>query len=240
MSQTQSSLSKVPVPPSVRSHISPWLVRLAYPLGCRVVLPLFFKKIVVKGREHIPPSEAMIVAPIHRSRWDALLVPYAVGRWVSGRDLRFMVMSSEMKGLQGWLIHHMGGFPVDIRHPAASSLEHSVELLKQGQTVVIFPEGGIFRDCPVHPLKRGLARIALEVKAQQPDSDLKILPISIQYSQIYPSWGSEVTVNIGKAIALDNYSTDRLKASSQKLTQHLEQVLKHLHEPAPDFEPALS
>jgi 1-acyl-sn-glycerol-3-phosphate acyltransferase len=204
------------------------------------VLPSFFKKIAVTGREHIPSTGALIVAPIHRSRWDALIVPYAVGHWVSGRDLRFMVMSSEMVGLQGCLIHHLGGFPVDILRPAASSLEHGVELLKQGQAVTIFPEGGIFRDRPVHPLKRGLARIALEVKAQQPDSDLKILPISIQYSQPYPSWGSEVTVKIGEAIDLDDYSTDGLKSSSQKLTLQLEQVLKSLHErTTPELSPAL-
>jgi 1-acyl-sn-glycerol-3-phosphate acyltransferase len=229
MSHQPSPLSKASVSASVRSQISPWLIRVAYPLGCRVVLPLFFKKITVIGREHIPSTDALIVAPIHRSRWDALLVPYAVGRWVSGRNLRFMVMSSEMTGLQGWLIHHLGGFPVDIERPAASSLEHSVELLKQGQTVVIFPEGGIFRDRLVHPLKRGVARIALEVKAQQPDSPIKILPVSIQYDRAYPEWGSEVAIIIGEAIALDIYGTEHLKASSQQLTQDLEQRLKQLH-----------
>ncbi len=223
-----SLLSKVIVPSTERSRISPWLIRLAYPLGCHLILPLYLGRLTVIGREHIPAKDPVIVAPLHRARWDALIVPYAVGHWVSGRNLRFMVMSAEMKGLQGWLIRHLGGFAVDTRHPRASSLEHSVELLKKGETLVMFPEGGIFRDDIVHPLKRGVARIALEVKAQQPTSDLKILPISIRYSQPYPSWKTDVTVIIGEALSLETYSTEHIKTSSEKLTQDLQHILVNL------------
>lgn len=236
MPSSSSLLSKVPVPPSERSHISPGLIRLAYPLGCRLILPLFLGRLTVIGREHIPATDPVIVAPLHRSRWDALIIPYAVGHWVSGRDLRFMVMLEEMQGLQGWLIRQLGGFSVDIRRPRASSLEHSVELLKKGEMLVIFPEGGIFRDDIVHPLKRGIARIALEVKVQQPKSGLKILPISIRYSQPYPSWKTDVTVNIGPALSLADYETEPIKASSEQLTQDLQQILVDLHnQPASGF-----
>ena len=116
---------------------------------------------------------------------------------MSGRDVRFMVTSSEVTGIQGWFIRRMGGFPVDIKRPGASSLEYSVEVLKQGEMLVIFPEGGIFRDHDVHPLKRGVARIALEVECQQPGCGMKILPVRIEYSQPFPSWGTDITVNIG-------------------------------------------
>jgi 1-acyl-sn-glycerol-3-phosphate acyltransferase len=215
---------------NIQSHISPWLIRWVYPLGCYWLLPTYFGNITIKGQDYIPKTDPVIVAPIHRSRWDALLVPHAVGRLVTGRDLRFMVMSSEMKGIQGWFIRHLGGFPVDIHHPHASSLGHSVELLKQGEMLVMFPEGGIFRDHRVHPLKRGVARIALEVEAQQPKSGIKILPISIDYDQAIPRWGTNVTINISQPLDVASYQEAGMKKNSEKLTQDLENRLKYLYE----------
>ncbi|MGK7945643.1 MAG: lysophospholipid acyltransferase family protein, partial [Microcystaceae cyanobacterium] len=193
------------------------------------LLPSYFGHIKITGQHYIPETGPVIVAPIHRSRWDALFVPYAVGRLVSGRDLHFMVMSSEMTGIQGWFIRRLGGFPVDIRRPHASSLSYSVELLKQGEMLVIFPEGGIFRDHQVHPLKRGVARIALEVEAQKPNAGVKILPISIDYDQSNPSWGTNVTLNIGQPLDVAPYQEAGMKKNSAKLTQDLESRLKSLY-----------
>lgn len=210
----------------VKSQISPWLINIAYPLGSKIVLPLYFGSITINGQENIPTSGPILIAPTHRSRWDALIIPYAVGRIVSGRDVRFMVTSSEITGIQGWFIRRMGGFPVDLKRPGASSLEHSVEILKQGEMLVIFPEGGIFRDKEVHPLKRGVARIALEVESQQPGCGMKILPVSIEYTKPFPSWGTHITVNIGCSLDVASYDTTTLKRSSQKLTQDLESHLK--------------
>ncbi|MEL4896493.1 lysophospholipid acyltransferase family protein [Crocosphaera sp. Alani8] len=210
----------------VKSRISPWLINVAYPLGSKIVLPLYFGPLVINGQENVPKTGPVLLAPTHRSRWDALIIPYAVGRIVSGRDVRFMVTSSEMTGIQGWFIRRMGGFPVDVKRPGASSLEHSVEVLKQGEMLVIFPEGGIFRDREVHPLKRGVARIALEVEAQQPGCEMKILPVAIEYSQPFPSWGTSVTVNIGSPLHAASYDIASLKSSSKKLTQDLESHLK--------------
>ncbi len=212
----------------VKSRISPWLIRLVYPLGSWIVLPLYFGRITIKGQEHIPETGPVIIAPTHRSRWDALIIPYAVGRMVSGRDVRFMVTSSEMEGIQGWFIRRLGGFPVDVKRPGPSSLEHSIEVLKQGEMLVIFPEGGIFRDTEVHPLKRGVARIALDVESQQPGCGMKILPIGIEYSQPFPNWGTDVTVNIGSPLDVATYDTTTMKRSSEKLTNDLESDLKQV------------
>ncbi|PSF38881.1 1-acyl-sn-glycerol-3-phosphate acyltransferase [Aphanothece hegewaldii CCALA 016] len=215
---------------AIDSRVSPWLTNLAYPLGCQLILPSYFGKIDVVGRENVPLTEPVIVAPIHRSRWDALVVPYAVGRWVSGRDLRFMVSANEMKGLQGWFIRRLGGFPVNTNRPGVGSLIHSVELLCQGEMVVIFPEGGIFRDDIVHPLKPGIARIALEVKKLEPNSGLKILPLSIHYSDPYPKWGSDVRVKIGSALPVGDYLKGDMKDNAEQLTNDLYDSLKAIHE----------
>lgn len=188
---------------------------------------------VVTGQENIPLQGPVIVAPTHSSRWDALIVPYTVGRLVSGRDLRFMVSANEMKGLQGWLIERLGGFPVNTSRPGMGSLVHSVELLSEGEMVVIFPEGGIYRDNKVHALKPGIARIALDVEATQPGSGIKILPLSINYSQPYPKWGCDVTVKIGSAINVADYNKGSMRAETVKLTKELMRRLQELHDEVP-------
>jgi 1-acyl-sn-glycerol-3-phosphate acyltransferase len=213
------------------SQINPCLIRLAYPLGCNVVMPLFFKSIDVVGRENVPQTGPVLVAPTHRSRWDALILPYAIGRLASGRDLRFMVTADEYnRPIQGWFIRQLGGFPVNVERPGFGTFAHSVELLSQGEMLTIFPEGGIIRDTKVKPLKRGVARIALEVEVERPGSGIKILPVSLKYDSLYPSWGSRATIKIGQPIDVASYSSASIKKSSEKLTRELEATLIDLHE----------
>lgn len=215
----------------ISSHVSPWVARIIYPLGCYFVLPLFFKKITITGQENIPNTEPVIVAPTHRSRWDAFIVPYAVGRLVSGRDPRFMVSANEVKGIQGWIIRRMGGFPVNTDRPQLNTVRHSIELLTKNQEMlVIFPEGGIFNDYQIHPLKRGVASIALQAEADKSKRKVKILPIGIRYSKPYPSWGTEVLVDIGLPLTVADYLGDSLRQSSQKLTIDLQKSLEKLYE----------
>ncbi|MGL4881823.1 MAG: lysophospholipid acyltransferase family protein [Waterburya sp.] len=215
----------------LNSRISPWLAKILYPLGCYLVLPLFFGKIQITGQENIPQNEPVIIAPTHRSRWDAFIIPYALGRLVSGRDLRFMVSENEVKGLQGWVIRRMGGFPVNTERPQLKSVRHSIEILQQGQEMlVIFPEGGIYNDYQIHPLKRGVALIALQAETDKLNRRVKILPVGIRYSQPYPSWGTEVKVNIGSPLTVADYLNDSLRQSSQKLTLALQKSLEKLYE----------
>ncbi len=209
----------------INSRFSPWLTPLAYRLGCWFILPSFFR-IRVIGQENLPRSGATILAPTHRSRWDALLVPYAAGRVVTGRDVRFMVSADEVKGLQGWLIRRLGGFPVNPRQPAIASLRYGLEVLQNREMMVIFPEGGIFRDKALHPLKPGLARLALQ--ALQPDLPVQVVPMHLDYSQEIPSWGCEVTIRIGKPLQVVDYQQGNVKQEAQRLTADLTAAINRL------------
>ncbi|AFZ42981.1 phospholipid/glycerol acyltransferase [Halothece sp. PCC 7418] len=216
--------------------VSPWLSRLVYPLGCYLLLPAYFGKLEIIGRENIPRNGPVLLAPTHRSRWDALLVPYTAGRWKTGRDLRYMVSENEMRGLQGWIIRRMGGFPVDPKHPGLSTIRNSIQVLSQGEMLVIFPEGDIYRNQPVQPLKAGIGRIALQAQSQRQVSEsVKVVPMSIHYSQAYPNWGTGVKVKVGTPINVADYPSDHSKKSAQCLTQDLETALKDLYENDPAY-----
>jgi 1-acyl-sn-glycerol-3-phosphate acyltransferase len=214
---------------SVASHFSPWLTPLAYPLMSWFVLPNYFKKIEVFGQENLLTQGPVILAPTHRSRWDALMVGYAAGRWATGRDLRFMVTVDEVRGIQGWFIRQLGGFPVNTKQPAIASLRHGVEVLQDQQALVIFPEGAIFRDNEVHPLKPGLARLALQAETMTQGLGVNIIPIHLHYSQPLPHWRDcEVTIRIGTPIPVANYKQGAAKQNAQLLTAELEARLKQL------------
>jgi len=131
---------------------------------------------------------------------------------------------------QGWLIRRLGGFPVDVDHPSLESIEHGIDILARGEMLVVFPEGGIFRDIHVHPIKRGVAKMALEALHRNSNLEMRILPISVKYTELFPKKGSPVTVKIGEAINVADYTDVSIRKGSQKLTKVLEENLRQLHE----------
>ena len=216
------------------SKLSPWLAPLAYKIGEDMLLPNFFKTISIVGQENIPTSGPVVFAPTHRSRWDALLVGL-VGHQATGRYLRFMVTADECVGLQGWAIKRLGGFPVDVRRPAIATLRHGLQLLQNQQTLVIFPEGDIFRQKQVQCLKPGLARLALQAEQSRPNLGVKVLPIYLDYDHPRPSFGSSVEVRIGEPLSVANYlTTGSAKQQGARLTQDLKRALESLsmHQPS--------
>ena len=50
-----------------------------------------------------------------------------------------------MRGLQGWFLQRLGCFPVDQGRPSMTTLRLAIDLLADGQQVVMFPEGRIQR-----------------------------------------------------------------------------------------------
>ena len=145
----------------------------------------------------------------------------------AGRYLRFMVTADECLGLQGWFIRRLGGFPVHVRKPSVKSLRHGVELLQEKEMLVIYPEGDIFLD-GIHPLKPGLARIALRAERSRQNLNVKIVPISLEYSELHPRWRGTVTARVGKPISVANYKKGACKLQSKQLTQDLQAALHAL------------
>jgi len=212
----------------VNSRVSPWLTSILYPLGRHIVMPLYFGRLQVTGQENIPKTGPVIFAPTHRSRWDGLIMAYAVGKPVTGWHLRFMVSQDEMQGVQGWFLRRIGAFPVNTKQPGIGSIRHSVELLRRGEALVMFPEGNIFRHGDVNPLKPGMARIALQAESNQPGLGLKIVPVSIRYSEPIPQRGSDVQIQIGLPLDVAKYCTQSAKKGAQHLTSDLEMALKQV------------
>ncbi|MFN4279147.1 hypothetical protein [Thermosynechococcus sp.] len=50
----------------------------------------------VQGQAQVPKSGSVILASTHRSRWEALIIPYVSGRRLSRRDLYYIFCHDEM------------------------------------------------------------------------------------------------------------------------------------------------
>ena len=75
-----------------------------------LALSLQFRERLIVNPQNLPHSGPVLLAPTHRARWDALMLPMAAGRRISGRDCRFMVTTTEMSGLQGWFLNAWDAF----------------------------------------------------------------------------------------------------------------------------------
>ena len=213
MATASSQLSKREQ--SLCNGISPWLSPLAMLVTQDLALKGFFRRLQVLGREHLPLSGPVLMAPTHRARWDALMLPYAAGRRVSGRDCRFMVTLDEMKGVQGWFLHRLGCFPVNQLKPQTASLRYAVDLLEAGQQLVVFPEGRIMRERGPIRLMQGLSRLALLASAH--GLSVPVLPIGIAYGRAIPRFGDRAALAFGPPLRVQGHGREAARHFSEQL-----------------------
>jgi len=213
------------------SGVNPLLAAVAYPLGNRVMLPRQFGKIEVEGLENLPKDGAVILAPTHRSRWDAPLVASVASRRIKRKDLRFMTRKDQASGLQGALVRNLGGFPVDVRKPSRETYSHTVDLLAQQRKLVIFPEGKINRDGKLSKLKPGVARMALKAAEKAPGKDVAIVPVGITYSHPNQPRGTKVRLSFGKPLKTSTYAATPKKERPEQITRDLDTALRRLTAP---------
>jgi 1-acyl-sn-glycerol-3-phosphate acyltransferase len=128
---------------------------------CRWFVRVFFYRLGggfrSVGRENIPATGPVIFAPIHLSHTD----PPAVACGCS-RRLRFMSKAEmfEHKFI-GWLISSLGAFRVTRGEGDTESVRTAIELLNQGEAILIFPEGKFML-----PISRGVSVLAKKTNAQ--------------------------------------------------------------------------
>ncbi|WP_165253384.1 lysophospholipid acyltransferase family protein [Paludisphaera soli] len=202
-------------------RVSRWLAVLLSRLHALLMRRYF--KIEVTGEHNIPSSGPFILAPLHRSRWDAFMLYCAVTR----RFLYFMVSHDEVVGLQGWFMRRMGVFPVNTQRPSPTVIRSSKELISRGDSLVVFPEGNLFYYGPgeVHPLKPGVAWMALNFQKALVDMNLVIIPVRLVYGDRRLRWGSRAKIVVGEPISVSDYSALPRKEGVAALTTTLQNIL---------------
>jgi len=136
------------------------------------VLWLWFRPRIV-GREHVPATGPVILAPVHRSFAD-----FGFASFCTRRKLFFMAKDSLWKNrlLGRWLLY-VGAFPVHRESADREALQRAEEVLKRGQCLVLFPEGTRRAGPVIENLMEGAAFLSARTGAP-------IVPIGIGGSDL--------------------------------------------------------
>lgn len=104
---------------------------------CKVLLIVCYR-MRVRGEQNIPGTGGVLYVCNHQSFLDPVIIGVATHR----RRIRPMARSSLFTNrFFGWLIRTLGAFPVERGAADLTAMRTSVELLKQGTVMLVFPEG---------------------------------------------------------------------------------------------------
>ena len=120
----------------------------------------------VFGRENVPKTGGVILAPNHASLFDPPIIGCASPRRVTTMG-KAELFDQKWLGLKilGWIITRMATFPVKRGAPDRRAIRRALQVLKDGEILVIFPEGTRTRTGELGEGEIGLAMIAHSSKA---------------------------------------------------------------------------
>lgn len=141
------------------------------------------------GKENLPSGGGFIIASNHIQLLDPFYI--AMG---SGKPLHFMAKSEIFKNpLFGAFFRALNAFPVKRGFFDEESMDFAAQIVKDGDVLGIFPEGGIFPpDKRLGRARPGIAHIAHESKCD-------IVPVSI-YKADSAGFFSRMTIRFGEPI----------------------------------------
>ena len=120
------------------------------------------------GRHRVPRRGGVILASNHQSFLDPVLVGVALRR-----RPRFLARESLFRHAPfAWLIRSLGAVAIQRDAVGAAGVRRCVELLGQGQVVLMFPEGTRTRDGEVGTVRPGVALIARRAR-------VPVVPVTI-------------------------------------------------------------
>ena len=161
---------------------------------CKVIYTVLLKVLyrpTAIGIENIPEDGAIIFAGNHVHAVDPVVVMTHTKRIV-----HYMAKESLFKGLHGILFKEIGLIKVYRSKNNPEAIQAAVELLKQGGTLGIFPEGTRNRtEAELLRFKHGAVKIAKE-------SNSKIVPFAIKGE--YKLFRKKLIIEFGKPVDVTN------------------------------------
>ena len=167
--------------PGIRRRTRAQRVTYAVVRGVLTAFVRVFWRATISGTDYIPKTGGFIVAPVHRSNIDTFPM---IG--MTKRRMSFMGKDGLWKHKIGaWFFDMMGGYPVHRDRIDRAALRNCINVVANGEGLVLFPEGTRQRGNEVCELLDGAAYIASK-------AGVPILPVGIGGSEQAMPVGSKM------------------------------------------------
>lgn len=126
--------------------------------------------VTIEGREHVEPGQAYVIVSNHQSTLDILVLfrLFVHFKWVAKAE-------SFLVPFIGWnmVLNRYVRLRRGDRRSVASMMKRAEQVLREGSSILIFPEGTRSRDGALQPFKHGAFTLAKR-------AEVPILPIVIE------------------------------------------------------------
>ena len=198
----------------------------------------FYERVMqpkVYGRAFIPHNRNTIVVSNHASHLDMGFVKYALGEY--GRDLVSLAAQDYFfdrdRYTRAWFENFTNLVPFDRKHGLRAALRQAGDVIDQGRTLLIFPEGTRSPNGALQEFKSSIGHLALT-------HGVDILPIYLSGTyEALPKGGKlptkrAIVARIGPPLAVDDLRrlTDGMKfpAACRKVAELTELAVKALRD----------
>ena len=177
-------------------------------------LVLLLHPLDIQGKENLP-DEPVLICANHSSWWDPVLLVCALA---CDFPLRIMAKEQLFKiPIIGGFIRRMGAFPVDRGNSDIGAIKNSIKSLREGFSLLIFPEGTrVKKGQNVRP-KGGVTMIAIRAGA-------KLLPVFIGTTK---RLFHKIPLVIGKPYT--PVYTER-KGTAEEYQQNADEIMRQVYE----------
>lgn len=171
-------------------------------------LRIFFRRIYITGLKHINAKKPQLIASNHPN---GFLEPLLMACYFP-KDLHFLVRGDVFENaLLRPILRSTHQIPVfrfrdgfSKMRENTSTIDESLEVLKNNKNLLIFVEGGTESVKKLRPLQKGIARIAFQALEKDPDLPLEIVPVGINFT--HPAqFNEEVMLRISEPLKVQEY-----------------------------------
>lgn len=196
---------------------------------CQTVIKVFYRHYEVDGLEHLEGQQAVLLCANHANA----LADAVILQAVSSRLIHPLARSGLFKNPLLWpILRLIQAVPVYRRQDKGSdtarnqdSFSRCYEIFKQGEVLLIFPEGQSHSDPSLRPLKTGAARMVLG--ARQAGVEPLMVPVGLNFSS-KGQFRSTVFIKFGAPVRIepneDNQEEEQVRELTTALYQGLDAV----------------
>jgi 1-acyl-sn-glycerol-3-phosphate acyltransferase len=202
---------------------------------------VFYRKVIILGRENINPEHHLIFAPNHQN---ALMDALAVLFTHKGQPIFLARADIFKRKAIAAILYFLKILPVYRIRDGFSSLKgndeiftKTIDVLKNKNGLVILPEGDHAGFRRLRQLKKGICRVAFQSdEATDFTLKIKIIPVALEFSN-YSRFRQVLTVEYGKPIEVseyfESYKTSPERALNElrsRLSDEMKGIMVHIEE----------